>query len=201
MTARRRWGRVAGALAIGTGLWLGTVTGARASLWEWTDGGGRVHKSRSLEEVPEEFRGGAVEIQEETVPTAPAGPTVPPPRSEAASPTRRPVQPAVRAPATPSGTDLSDDGAESPTDRDGHDREWWQSQVIETRQQINDLEVKIEHLRSEGIRSPLVRKEREARRELATAQEDLKKAKGKLQTDLPEAAAKAGAPASWLGVK
>ncbi|MBK7975176.1 MAG: hypothetical protein IPK07_18470 [Deltaproteobacteria bacterium] len=93
-----------------------------------------------------------------------------------------------------------DEVAEAATDRDGHDRAWWESQVVQTRQEINDLEVKLEHLKSEGIRSPIVRKEREARREFAKTQDELEKAKGKLQVDLPEAAAKAGAPASWLVV-
>lgn len=200
MTATRRWGRVAGTLAIGTGLWLGAISTATATLWEWTDGGGRVHKSRSLEDVPAEFQGGAVEIQEGTEPAPSAGPTVPPPRTETTAPARRPPPPAAPA-ASASGSEIGDDGGEPAADRDGHDRAWWQAQVIETRQQINDLEAKIEHLRSEGIRSPIVRKEREARKELSTAQDDLKKARAKLSTDLPEAAARAGAPPSWLVVK
>lgn len=200
MTATRRWRRVAGTLAIATGLWLGTMSAVRATLWEWTDGAGRTHKARSVEDIPAEFRGGAVEIQEGTEPVPSAGPTVPPPRTATGAPSRRAPLPAAPAAST-SGSESRDDRGEPATDRDGHDRAWWQAQVVETRQQINDLEAKLEHLRSEGIRSPIVRKEREARKEFAKTQEDLKKAKGKLSTDLPEAAAKAGAPASWLVVK
>lgn len=197
MTSTRRLGRVAGTIAIGAGLWMGSVASSAAGLWQWTDGAGHVHKSRSLEDVPEAFRATATELPGGPSASPSAGPTVPAPRTEPAAPARRPP-PQQTSPA--SGAVAVDEVAEAATDRDGHDRAWWESQVVQTRQEINDLEVKLEHLKSEGIRSPIVRKEREARREFAKTQDELEKAKGKLQVDLPEAAAKAGAPASWLVV-
>ena len=202
MTSTRRLGRVTGTIAFGAALWFGSIPSWAAGLWQWTDGAGRVHKARAIDEVPEEFRASATEIQDGGTIPNPAGPTVPPPRTEPAVPARRASPPGVpSATASPAGSATGEQGTDAGADRDGHDRAWWQSQVVETRRQINDLEAKIEHLKSEGLRTPSIRKEREARKELVKAQDELKKAKGKLQVDLPEAAAKAGAPASWLLVK
>jgi hypothetical protein len=191
MKRAHRFGISAPAILLGSGLALGSVGPALAGLWQWTDGAGGVHKSRSLDDVPEAFRGSATEIPE-------SGPVSKPAATQPAPPRRAVPPAATQSTSTTTSTEPEPDAA---TDKDGHDRAWWQAQVIEARKAVNDLEAKIEHLKSEGVRSPIVRKEREAKKELATADSDLKKARAHLEVELPAAAAEAGAPASWLRVK
>lgn len=194
MTRGRRFAiRHAALLPLVLACAVGLAAPARAGLWEWADGAGRPHKSRSLDEVPEEFRSTAVEVPDSSAK----------PAAEASSPQAKGAE---RTPARARGTagespDASSAVDKPATDRDGHDQAWWQSQVVETRRTINELEAKIEHLKGESIRTPLIRKEREARKEFAKAQAELAEARKRLSVDLPQQAAAAGAPTYWLQVK
>ena len=193
MSTRDRWFAIRNVALLGSVLTAVAILAAPAvaRLWEWTDGAGRAHKSRTLNEVPEEFRASAIEIQVESLPS---------PAAPGATGTHQ----VERAPSRAAGGEATAESApaENPnTDRDGHDQAWWQSQVVETRRTIHELEAKLEHLKAESRYNAVIRKERDARHELAKVNEDLEKARKRLTEELPRQAAEAGAPAHWLRVK
>ncbi len=192
MRTRGRWFAIRNVALLGSVLVGAAMLAAPATagLWEWTDGAGRPHKSRTRNDVPEEFRANAVEIQvEPSMPSAGSG-------ADGAKPSER--APARSVPtAQPDASSLD----QEITDRDGHDRDWWREQVIAARREINDLEAKLERLKAESRYNSVIRKEREARHEHAKVQAELTAARKRLAEDLPKQAAAAGAPAYWLRVQ
>lgn len=178
------------------------VPASAAGLWQWTDGAGNVHKSRTVDEIPADFRSGATQLDDKpssapsTAKSTTPESTVPGTKKAplAARPTSAPAAPAPAAApdANPGG------GA---VDVNGHGRDWWQARVLDARKQVADAEKAVDHLRAERTHTPLVSKERERRADLSKADAELQAAKKVLTEDLPREARAAAAPRWWLDVK
>jgi len=184
---RKSWLLVIGAGA-SLGLWL-TAAPASAALWEWTDGAGRTHKARSLDDIPAEFRSTAAAVEETKPPAAQP--------EAAAGPARNMSAP----PSVDTDSSSASDGDSGDKDSDGHDKQWWQDRVKAARKQVMDDEKAVNDMRTKVGHDVYAGRLLTERKNLSAAEEKLDADRKVLSDDLPKQARAAHAPQWWLNVK
>lgn len=172
---------------------------AAGDIYKWVDEQGGIHFTDRYESIPEKYRDEAeTKFKEKGF-------------EERARPTDS--QETGKSPSPADGAFTLKQSATIRVDKEGHDEEWWQQRIKENRARLKQLlqeKAKLEEeLQRVSRRYSNPAFGRQGRRSLESGVEDLQekikslaeesqKVKETLEQELPEKAAKAGAPAEWL---
>ncbi len=205
----KRW--IVVALVTVASSWFGPRV-ARADTYAWTDESGAKHLTDRLSAVPEKYRDKAIRVG--GAPSAPAQAAAPPASAgssggsagAASAPGgdeifRMGEAPVARPPAAPStpepGAEANDPA--NPTDKEGHDKHWWQQQMAGALNRQSRAADAVRTLEANKIVLTYGQPSDKTkyREDLATARQELE-ASDKALADLRKRAKSAGADAAWL---
>lgn len=188
--------------------WPGAARLAHADTYAWTDESGSKHLTDRLSAVPEKYRDKAIRVG--GAPSAPSQPEPAAPPSAAGAPTSGPggdeifrmgEEPVARMPSASNVEEASPaaPSPDNPTDKEGHDKHWWQEQMAAALNRQSRAADAVRTLEANKIVLAYGQPadKTKYREDLAKARQELQ-ASDKALADLRKRAKSAGADAAWL---